>query len=402
MRVLYLCHRIPYPPDKGDKIRAFHQLKAMGERHELDLFTLADDSTDLAHKPVLRRYCRTVTVAKLAPAMAKLRALPFLFTRTPLTLPYFYSAQLQREISRAMLARSYDRIFVYASSMAQYASMDHGPVLMDFVDVDSDKWIQYAAFQRFPFSAVYRREGRRLRAYEQAIAEKAACVLVTTEREAKLVRQLSADARVHVVPNGVDTAYFDAGPGLPHATEPVIVFTGDLSYFPNIEAVTFFALEVLPIVRGCVRDARFVIVGRNPGPEIQRLRKVPGVEITGFVPDVRPYLANARVSVAPFSIAAGIQNKILEALAYSLPVVATPRAVQGFSAPVAEVIEIADDAEGLARKTVRFLCDEQHARSRGVEGRRRVIEHYSWDRALDRLLQLLEHPAGTEAVACTR
>jgi sugar transferase (PEP-CTERM/EpsH1 system associated) len=398
VRVLYLCHRIPYPPDKGDKIRAFHQLKAIGERHETDLFTLADRPSDLAQKPALARYCRTVTVAGLNLVLARLRSLPYLLTRTPLTLPYFHSSELARSVRKAVLARSYDRVFVYCSAMAQYAPAGDVPVLVDFVDVDSDKWIQYAGFTRFPFSAVYRREGRLLRQYERAVAERASCVLVTTGREAGLVRELSAGARVRVIPNGVDTSYFDPGAGRPDAP-PAIVFTGDMSYFPNIEAARFFATEVLPVVRRSVPAASFVIVGRRPAAEVLRLRKLPGVEVTGFVPDVRPYLAGARVAVAPFSIAAGIQNKILEALAYGLPVVATPRAAGALAPGVAEVVDTAEDAPGLAARTVTLLLDQERARRTGAEGRRRVAEYYRWDRALDSLLQLLEHPAGTEVSA---
>lgn len=400
MRVLYLCHRIPYPPDKGDKIRAFHQLRAIGERYETDLFTLADQEADLEHQAALERYCRKMTAVLLNPRAARLRSLAYLFTRTPLTLPYFRSSRLAREVQAAMRARSYDRVFVYSSSMAQYAMEEGVPVLMDFVDVDSDKWGQYAAFSRFPFSAVYRREARRLAEYERAVAERAACVLVTTEREAQLVRRM-ANARVHVIPNGVDAGYFDPG-AEPRHTQPVIVFTGDMSYFPNIEAARFFALNVLPLVRRSVPDASFLIVGRNPSAAVRQLRKLPRVEVTGSVPDVRPYLARARVSVAPFSIAAGVQNKILEALAYELPVVATPKAVQGLLPGVAEIIETGETAEELAMKTVRLLVNEQRAHSIGAEGRRRVAAHYRWESTLDSLLRLLERPAGAEALACAQ
>ena len=163
MRVLYLCHRIPYPPDKGEKIRAYHQLRAIAARHEVDLFTLADDAGDLSYQSALAASCHQLTVARLHPKLARLRALPFLLTSTPLTVPYFYSAELQAEIRKALLRRSYDRIFVYCSAMAQYVqSIDSIPILMDLVDVDSDKWTQYAAYTKLPLSAVYRREARAL------------------------------------------------------------------------------------------------------------------------------------------------------------------------------------------------------------------------------------------------
>jgi sugar transferase (PEP-CTERM/EpsH1 system associated) len=265
------------------------------------------------------------------------------------------------------------------------------------VDADSDKWMQYATQSRFPFSAIYRRESCSLRAYEQRVCKKSACVVVTTEREAQLVRQISAIAHVHVVPNGVDTSHFD--PVLvprEDAPLPTVVFVGDMSYFPNVEAVVFFAREILPIIHRSMPNVRFLIVGRNPARSVQQLRQIHGVEVTGFVPDVRVYLAKAQVAVAPFTIAAGIQNKILEAMAYGLPVVATPRTAQGLSASVVDMVETGNTPEELASKILLLLRDFPLARARGMESRRRVEDHYRWDRAMDCLLQLLESPASAE------
>ncbi len=397
MRVLYLCHRVPYPPDKGDKIRAFHQLRAMSARHEVDVFTLADDDADMEHRQALEAYCHRFTVARIKPKLARLRALPYLLTRAPLTVPYFHSAELAREVRKALRERSYDRIFIYCSAMAQYVeAVNDIPVLIDLVDVDSDKWTQYAGFTKFPFSAVYRREGRTLQEYERKICEKAACVVVTTVREAELMRRISPGARVHVAPNGVDTEYFNPCAVPSEGGEPGVIFTGDMSYFPNEEAVTYFAHRVLPLIRREVAAVRFWIVGRNPGPKVQALRNFKGVEVTGFVPDVREYLAKARVAVAPFSIAAGIQNKILEAMAFGLPVVATSRAAQGLSSGVAELVETGDTAEEMAVKIVLLLRDVGLRTRKSVEGRRRVSVEYRWDRALGQLLELLEDPGSAE------
>lgn len=398
MRILYLCHRIPYPPNKGDKIRAFHQIRAIAAKHEVDVFTLADDPADLAHRAELAKYCRQVTVARVRPLVARLKALPFLFTAKPMTLPYFYSGELAAKVRGAVRIRNYDRIFVYCSAMAQYVeSADGVPVIVDLVDVDSDKWQQYAKLRRFPISSVYRREWRNLREYERKICEQAACVVVSTEREAKLLREISDKATIHAIPNGVDTAYFDPAAVPPQKTLPTIIFTGDMSYFPNQEAATYFARTVLPLVRKSVKDARFLIVGRNPSGQVLRLSEMDGVEVTGFVPDVRTHLAQAHVAVAPFSIAAGIQNKILEAIAYGLPVVATSKAAQGLSAVVARLVEIGDTDEEMASAIVRLLLDSQSAQRKAEIGRRCVAEEHSWNRSLDQLLQLAENPTRLEA-----
>jgi sugar transferase (PEP-CTERM/EpsH1 system associated) len=391
MKVLYLCHRIPYPPNKGDKVRAFHQLRAISARHEVDLFTLVDDLADWEHRSALVPYCHRLTVVRLRPSLARLRALAYMFTGRPATLPYFYSGELDAEIRKAILRRSYDRIFVYSSAMAQYVEgIEHIPIIMDLVDVDSDKWRQYASATRFPVSLVYRREGLRLQEYERRVCEKSSCVVVSTEREARVLRQISTAGNVHVVPNGVDKNYFKPLVSRPDSTTLTVAFTGDMSYFPNEEAVTYFARQVLPIIHQSVPNVRFLIVGRNPSRKVRRLQKIAGVEVTGSVPDVRTFLAKAQVSVAPFSIAAGIQNKILEAMASGLPVVATSRALQGLSPDVAAVAEKADCAEELASKIVRLLRDPELARTLGMEGRRRVAADYNWEQSLDQLCRLLE------------
>lgn len=400
MKLLYLCHRIPYPPNKGEKIRAFHQLRALAAHHEVDLFTLVDDRADLANRAALADYCHSTTAVHINTRAARMRALPFLFTRNPLTLPYFHSAELKVAVRRAVLKHSYDRIVVYCSAMAQYVdSTGDVPIITDFVDVDSDKWTQYSTSSRFPMSFVYRREGRRLAEYERSICGKSASVVVTTEREAQLVRRICSNANVHVISNGVDTGYFDQNAVKPDRTVPTVVFTGDMGYFPNEDAVVSFARNVLPVIRQHVPDTRFLVVGRNPSRKVRELEKEAGVHITGFVQDVRTYLAKAHVAVAPFSIAAGIQNKVLEAMSYGLPVTATTRATQGLSKEVASVIHIGDKPEELAMHVVRLLRDPEFAEKRGAEGRLRVTAAYNWDRSLLQFCDLINDPFRPETRA---
>ena len=398
MRVLYLCHRIPYPPNKGDKIRAFHEIRALAARHEVDVYTLADDAGDLAYKSSLEQHCRRVTVARTGTRWARLRVLPYLLSKTPLTVPYFYSSELEDQVRKA-LTSGYDRLFVYCSAMMQYVESAVGvPVIADLVDADSDKWAQYAQIARFPHSAVYRREARLLGEYERRICETAAVVVVTTDREASVLRGLAPGCEVQVIPNGVDTDFFDPAAVPPTiAGPPAVIFTGDMSYFPNEEAVVFYAREVLPLVRQLVPDTRFLIVGRNPGPKVKELERMHGVEVTGFVPDVRTYLARSRVAVAPFRIAAGIQNKILEALAYGLPVVATPRAAQGLAPLVRGLVETGETAKELAAKTVVLLLDPALASRAGMTARTQLSLEYRWDCAMERLVDLVENLSPTSS-----
>jgi glycosyltransferase involved in cell wall biosynthesis len=225
--------------------------------------------------------------------------------------------------------------------------------------------------------------------------------VVTTEREARMVREIWAGARVHVIPNGVDASYFNPGQlsaaaNSKDALQPTVAFVGDMSYFPNQEAASFFARSVLPLIRLELSDARFLIVGRNPSRRVRELQQIAGVEVTGSVPDVRPYLAQTHVSVAPFSIAAGIQNKILEAMACGVPVVATTRSAQGLAPEVVAALETAEGADELASKVLRLLKDPQLARRKGMEGMRQVTAGHNWERSLEMLLQLLENPKRRE------
>ena len=393
MNILYLCHRIPYPPNKGDKIRAFHQLKALGQEHRVDLFSLADDVEDAAGHPELERHCRQVVVSRLDRRVARWRALPYLATRKPLTLPYFCSGELTQRIRDAIRLRKYDRIFVYCSAMFQYVErlMDI-PLIADLVDVDSDKWKQYAQRTSLPARWVYGREAVRLREYEAKVCRRADCVLVATACEAELLRGISPRANVHVVGNGVDADYFQLRPSAAGRREPAIVFTGDMRYFPNEEAVMFFAGRVLPLIRSAIPEVHFLIVGRDPTPRVKRLAAIAGVEVTGYVPDIREYLAQAQVAVAPFTIAAGIQNKVLEALASGIPVVATSSVVKGLSGSVADIIQTGNSPEALAVSVVRLLREPRFAEEVGIEGRRRVLEEYSWSRWDQRLLALVREP----------
>ncbi len=257
--------------------------------------------------------------------------------------------------------------------------------------MDSEKWAQYAEAALFPASLIYRVECRRLREHERGALARAAYSIVTTEREARLACKIAGDrtARIQVIPNGVDADFFRPREGGAAAAGPAIVFTGDMRYFPNVEAVRRFALRVFPRIRREVPDAEFWIVGRSPVAAVRRLAKEPGVEVTGYVPDTRVYLARARVAVAPFTIAAGIQNKVLEAMASGLPVVATRKVLESLTPAVAGVARCGDSPEELAAEVIDLLRDPRLAGEIGAEGRRRVIRDYDWGLSGEALLRLV-------------
>jgi sugar transferase (PEP-CTERM/EpsH1 system associated) len=381
MKILYLAHRIPYPPDKGEKIRAYHQIRYLCGRHELHLACLVDDESDMRHVPRLEEHCASVDVAYRSKTAANLRAGLALFTGKPLSAASFFSRELQRKILDRIRMVACDVIIVYSSSMAGYVlHVLDIPKVMDFVDVDSEKWRQYAELRRPPMSWIYRTEALRLAHWEEQIARTFDHSIVITERESRLLRGRESDRRISVISNGVDLEFYSPdGQGEIAAKEPVVVFTGVMDYFPNVDAVDHFCHEIFPHVRRAVPDAAFHIVGRNPTKQVIELARLPNVVVTGGVPDVRPYLSRASVSVAPLRVARGLQNKVLEAMAMGLPVVTTPEILDSIEATEANGVRAADDPEQFASAIIALLQDPALREATSVRARQYVERRHRWE-----------------------
>jgi sugar transferase (PEP-CTERM/EpsH1 system associated) len=321
---------------------------------------------------------------RVPPRAQRARALWSLARGESATVRYFDAPELRTKVAERCRAEPYDLVYVSSSSMAQYARVGRGtPVVMDFVDVDSDKWRQYGARLRGPRAWVYRLEAARLRAAEIEAARLAARCLVATEQEEVLVHQLAPWAPTTVVPNGVDLEYFTPAPGANGSR--AIVFTGAMDYFPNVDAARFFAECVFPTVRRAVPDARFLIVGKKPAAAIRRLVGLAGVEVTGTVPDVRPYVREAAVAVAPLRVARGVQNKVLEAMAMGRSVVATPKAHEGLRARPGIDLLVEEEPALFADAVVQLLRSAELRESVGKAGRQFVEREHSWRRSMERL-----------------
>jgi sugar transferase (PEP-CTERM/EpsH1 system associated) len=408
-RLLFLCHRIPYPPEKGEKIRAWHILDHLAESWDVELGCLVDDPADLAHVPVLRQRCAAVECRPTGHHIrAAARALLQLRPGRPLTLGWFHEPGLRAWAERGLAEGRYDAVFVYSSAMAPYAM---GPAarrpglrrVLDMVDVDSEKWLAYAAGARPPMRQVWAREARTLLAFErQAAAAFDRTILVSSE-EARRFAELAPEcaARVDWVDNGVDLARFDPARDYPNpysGPAPALVFTGTMGYRPNIEAVAWFAREVLPGLRaGAAVPPEFHIVGANPAAAVQALARLPGVHVTGAVPDVRPYLAHAALAVAPLRIARGIQNKVLEAMALARPVIASPQAFEGVRARPGRDLLVADGAAEMAQR-VREVLAGAHP-GLGGAARAAVAAGHDWAATLRRLDPMLEPDAPQPSLA---
>jgi sugar transferase (PEP-CTERM/EpsH1 system associated) len=392
--LLLLIHRMPYPPNKGDKIRSYHLLKHVARHYRVHLGTFVDDADDWQHVPRVEALCASSHFAPLKPLLARVRSLGALLANRSLSLDYYRSAQLQRWVDATMKEHKVDRVLIFSSAMAQYAdAYPQARRVVDFCDVDSDKWRQYADKKNWPMNWLYRHEARQLLAYERHVARECDASLFVSKPEAELFKQLAPEsaAKIGFFNNGVDTDYFSPDGSYPNpypAGRRALVFTGAMDYWPNIDAVQWFAAEVFPQLRERFADLRFYIVGARPSAAVQALAQLPGVVVTGTVPDVRPYIAHAEVAVAPLRIARGIQNKVLEAMAMATPVVVSPQALEGIEAIPGTDLLLAEDAAGFVATVAALLT--QNDPLIGPVARAKVERLYSWPSNLARIEARLE------------
>jgi len=387
--ILFLAHRIPYPPDRGDKIRSFHILKHLAALAPVHLAAFADDEADLAHLRMLEplTVSRHVEVRHVSHLRAGIAALA---SQQPVSLPLFKSATMHAHVEQVLARPEVTTIFAFSGQMAQYVPERLGRrrFVMDFVDMDSAKFVAYAKKASGPMRWIMEREGSRLFAFEKLTAQRAHRSLFVSEAEAALFRRQSGIQQrwVDVLENGIDLDHYDPavdhGPVELAGQGPLIVFTGQMDYRPNAEAVSLFARETMPLIRARVRDARFAIVGRNPDADVKALDTLPGVYVTGEVPEIRCWLAAADVVVAPLRLARGIQNKVLEAMAMACPVVASPAAAEGIDATPGTELVIADGSAAEAEAVVTLLGDRTLAHDIGTAARARMAARYGWDARL--------------------
>lgn len=388
--VLLLCHRIPYPPDKGDKIRSYRWLKALAATYRVHLGAFVDDRRDWAHAERVQSLCGEVCLRPLSPLRARLRSLPALLAGKPLTTAYYRDRSMAAWTRELLARRPISRVIVFSSAMAQYglvAEADGLRRLIDYVDVDADKWRQYAQRTRRPMSWVYARESRRLLTHDAQAAEACSMSLFVSAPEAALFRRLSGvTAAVAAISNGVDHDFFSPSPErrspYPDAV-PAVVFTGAMDYWANVDAVCWFATAVWPLVRRAVPAARFYIIGARPSPEVSGLAS-EHIRITGRVEDVRPYLQHAAAVVAPMRIARGIQNKVLEGMAMARSVVTTSMGLEGIDAIPGKHLLVADQPAAMAEQLAALMRGDHGGLGRAA--RARVLARYDWSTATARFL----------------
>jgi sugar transferase (PEP-CTERM/EpsH1 system associated) len=385
-RLLMLAHRLPFPPNKGDKIRAYNVLAHLSRRHDVRLACLIDDASDVVHIDALKRCASEVAYHRIDGRARRLGSLRALWPARSITVTHFYSAALQERIDRWIDEQAFDGIYCSSAPMAEYlfrsrhrdGRLREAVRAMDLIDVDSVKWAQYAQAAPPWMAWLYRHEAEQLGAYERKIVEAFDRVFLVSAAEAGLLAPGGGAGRVESFSNGVDLEYFSPREGREPGA-PLIVFTGVMDYPPNEAAVDWFAHRVMPIVREQVPAATFAIVGSRPTRPVRRLAALPGVVVTGFVADVRDWLARAHVCVAPLQIARGVQNKVLEAMAMGRSVVVTPEAFEGIDATPDRELLIAGDAQGFAQSVLGLLRDPDRSNAIGAAARACVERRYRWD-----------------------
>ena len=403
--VLFLCHRLPWPPSKGDKIRSYHVLRRLAEHYRVYLGTFVDDPADWQYLAPVEALCTEVCVRPLRPWSVRWRALVSLLRGDALTVGVYRDGVMRRWVEGLLAQGKVELVLCYSSGVATFVAA-HPQLrrVMDFVDVDSDKWRQYAQAHRGPARMIYQREAHRLGEFERLVAAQFDASVLVSESEAEFFRQQvpAAAGRIHGIPNGVDAEYWN--PRHAHANpyqpaERTVVFVGAMDYRANVHAAQWFAREVWPRILASCPQARFYIVGSNPTAAVHALGQLEGIVVTGRVEDVRPWLAHAHAVAAPLRIARGIQNKVLEALAMEKVLLATPEAWEGIEDFPGRQGCISDSPEVMATEALRWLETPQIERVPAA--RAMVLSRFDWVGNLDTYERVLGHAQPCEATAAT-
>ena len=402
--ILYVAHRIPYPPNKGDKIRSFNEIRYLSRQFVIDLVCLADDSGDISHVPALKKYCRRVVVFPLKPLIGKVKGLFSLMVGRSISEGYFYHLGMAARIKHLLKRHSYRAVLCFSSPMARYFesmkvfSAENPKLIMDFCDLDSDKWKQYALTAAFPLNWIYQMEARRLLAFEKKINRWFEASVFVSDKEGILFKTLFSEARnVVPIPNGVDVDYFNPDicknfkdtEFLNFNRGLTLMFAGVMDYHANVDGILWFCDSVFPRIRKKMPGTRLIIAGSNPAPVILRLGEQKDIVVTGFVPDMRLWYCRADVCIVPLRIARGVQNKVLEAMAMEKSVVATSQALQGISVIPGRHLMVADKPEVFAQAVMDLLNDSARAGDLGIEARKFVISAHAWDYHMAQFSSLL-------------
>ncbi|MEM8919521.1 MAG: TIGR03087 family PEP-CTERM/XrtA system glycosyltransferase [Pseudomonadota bacterium] len=388
--ILFLCHRIPWPPDRGDKIRSFHILRALSVMAPVHLACFADGHEERQSADEAGLNLASFVIAD-KPKPMWWNGIRGLSSNKPVSLTAFESGDIHDFVKRTLAEQDISCIFVFSGQMAQYIPDEFsGRIVMDFVDVDSAKFESYAANSSGPMQWIHRREGRLLAEFEKTIAHRVDHALFVSDAEAALFRDRSgiASSKIKAMGNGIDLDFYNPADVVSAECEPgcpIILFTGQMDYPPNVEAVSSFCRQVMPQIRQSHPLAEFVVAGRTPTKEVRDLDGLNGTRVLGEVDDIRTWLKAADLVVAPLRIARGIQNKVLEAMAMGKAVVASTAAANGIEAENGKHFLVAGSPEEEAAAAIRLLSDPELSQKLGSQAADMIRQNYRWTDQLSRL-----------------
>ncbi|MCC6250697.1 MAG: TIGR03087 family PEP-CTERM/XrtA system glycosyltransferase [Rubrivivax sp.] len=393
MNILYLCHRFPFPPKRGGKIRPFNMIRHLqATGHQVTVCSLARSPAEALEGQGIASHCAAFHMGRVTEPVQFARMIVRLPLLTPSSMGYFYSGELAQKVRRLLRKQRFDLIFVHCSSVAQYVEDVQGiPKILDFGDMDSQKWLEYAHYKPFPLSLGYTLEGHKMLWAEKRLARKFDLCTATTRAEWETLEGYRTGAATDWFPNGVDADFFcpDLKTGGAYDNDTVS-FIGRMDYYPNQECMQRFCQQVWPLLRRERGTMKLLIVGADPSPQIKALGALPGVTVTGSVPDVRPYVRGSAAMVAPLAIARGTQNKILEAMAMGVPVITSSAAAGGVDAEADRHFLVADTPEQTAAAILRIVASRDERDRLAKAGRERMLSHHAWPRSMQRLDGIIE------------
>jgi sugar transferase (PEP-CTERM/EpsH1 system associated) len=396
MRILYVCHRFPFPPKRGGKIRPFNMIKHLARSHEVVVCSLARSLQEAEEGKGIAPHCAEFHMGVVDDRVQMLRMIATLPTPLTASAQYFHSPQLAHTIQQLLAERRFDLIFVHCSSVAHYVQhVTNTPKILDFGDMDSQKWLEYTAYKPWPLSWGYWWEGQRLLAEEKRLARRFDVCTATTRAEWETLAGYGVDTPSDWFPNGVDASAF-APTSEPYDPD-TICFIGRMDYYPNQQGMFEFCADVLPLLRERRPGIKLLIVGADPSPAVRKLGELPGVTVTGSVPQVQPYVLRSALTVAPLRIARGTQNKMLESMAMGVPVVSSRIAAGGVDAVAGEHLLAASTPQEYRDAILRILDDPAERTRLSSAGRARVLSNHAWPSSMQRLDRIIERC--TEAFA---
>ncbi|MEF8698930.1 MAG: TIGR03087 family PEP-CTERM/XrtA system glycosyltransferase [Candidatus Accumulibacter sp. UW26] len=389
MKILYLCHRFPFPPKRGGKIRPFNMIRHLSASgHRVTVCSLARSPQEADEAQGIAPYCVNFAIEQVSDPLQTLRMVARLPLPTPSSMGYFYSPALKQRVDHLLASEPWDLIFVHCSSVAQYVEQVRDvPKILDFGDMDSQKWLEYANYKPFPLSLGYRLEGNKVLAAEKRLAGLFDLCTATTRAEWETLEGYRTGVASDWFPNGVDSDFFCP------STEPydpdTLSFIGRMDYYPNQECMARFCQQIWPQLRSRRPQIKLSIIGADPSPAMRKLGELPGVTVTGSVPDVRPFVRQSALMVAPLNIARGTQNKILEAMAMGVPVVTSRIAAGGVDAEPVTHFLVADRAEEYSAAILGILDNPAERQRLALAGRQRMLSNHAWPHSMARLDRII-------------